>query len=76
MREEMIQRMTRWTVFGVIVDDVLFFENIVCFVFGHTSWLMGMLVVAILFVGTIVLATIVILLDAPKKTERIDKENQ
>jgi hypothetical protein len=27
MREEMIQRMTRWTVFGVIIDDALFFEK-------------------------------------------------
>lgn len=76
MREEMIQRMTRWTVFGVIVDDVLFFENIVCFVFGHTSWLLGMLVVGLLFVGTVVLAIITILLDSPTKTERMDKENQ
>lgn len=76
MREEMIQRMTSWTVFGVIVDDVLFFENIVCFVFGHTSWLLGMLVVGLLFVGTVVLAIITILLDSPTKTERMDKENQ
>jgi hypothetical protein len=76
MREEMIQRMTRWTVFGVIVDDALFFENIALFVFWHTSWLLGMLLVGILFVGTIVLATVTILLDSPAKTERMDKENQ
>ncbi|WP_125709032.1 hypothetical protein [Lacticaseibacillus porcinae] len=76
MREAIIQRMTRWTVFGVILDDALFFENIVLFVFGHTSWLLGMLVVGILFVGTVVLATITILLDSSTKAERIDKENQ
>lgn len=76
MREEMIQRMIRWTVFGVILDDALFFENIVLFVFGNTSWLLGMLVVGILFVGTVVLAIITILLDSPAKTERMDKENQ
>lgn len=47
MREAMIQRMTRWTVFGVMVDDVLFFENNVAFLFWHTSWLLGMAVVGI-----------------------------
>lgn len=76
MREAMIQRMTRWTVFGVMIDDVLFFENNVAFLFWHTSWLLGMAVVGIVFVGTIVLAVITISLDSPTKTDGIDKEHQ
>lgn len=76
MREAIIQRLINLTVFGVILDDTLFWMNNVLFIFCHTSWLSGMFVVGIVFVGTIILATVTIDLDSSTKTNWISKEKQ
>lgn len=68
MREAIIQRLIGLTVFGVILDDALFWVNNVLFIVCHTSWLLGMFVVGIVFVGTIILATVTINLDSFTKT--------
>lgn len=67
MRETIVRSLSRLAGFGVVIVDVLFFENLGLFVFRHTSWLRGMCLVGGALLTTVVIAIAAVLIDSSRE---------